>query len=71
MVSCASNSSSPGNTGSARLLMVTIGARFADFSRGLAALYARGAVDLRSVVDVAKRHGVCVESDRDAGAAPA
>jgi quercetin dioxygenase-like cupin family protein len=44
--------------GSARLLMVTIGAPYAGFARELAALYAGGAADLESVVEVAGRHGV-------------
>jgi len=53
--------------GSARLLMVTIGAPFDGFSRDLAALYAGGGVDLAGVVAVANRHGVRLDGDRPEG----
>jgi quercetin dioxygenase-like cupin family protein len=55
--------------GSARLLMITIGAPFAGFSRELAALYGSGAADRGSIVAVANRHGVRLEGDR-AGSGP-
>jgi quercetin dioxygenase-like cupin family protein len=44
--------------GSARLLMVTLGAPYDGFARDLADLYARDAVTSDAVVDVARRHGV-------------
>lgn len=49
--------------GEARLLMVTIGAPFAGFSRDLGALYARGAPELSALVEVAHRHGVRLAGD--------
>ena len=49
--------------GTARLLMITIGAPFADFSRELAALYATEQADLQSIIAVANRHGVRLEGD--------
>lgn len=52
--------------GTARLLMITIGAPFAGFSQELAALYATGAADLQGIVEVAGRHGVRLEHDRPA-----
>lgn len=51
-------------SGKARLLMITIGAPFDGFSRDLSALYASGAADLQSIVAVANRHDVWLESDR-------
>lgn len=52
-------------SGSARLLMITIGAPFDGFSRDLAALYAQGIASLPGVAAVANRHGVRLEGDRD------
>lgn len=52
-------------SGSARLLMITIGAPFDGFSRDLAALYAQGIASLPDVAAVANRHGVRLEGDRD------
>ena len=51
-------------SGSARLLLITIGAPFAGFSRELAALYAQGTATPANVVAVANRHGVRLEDDR-------
>jgi quercetin dioxygenase-like cupin family protein len=50
-------------TGTARLLMITIGAPFAGFSRELGNLYATGQADLQNIVAVANRHGVRLEGD--------
>lgn len=52
-------------TGSARLLMVTIGAPFAEFSRELGALYASSAASPGRVVEIARRYGLRLESDPD------
>jgi quercetin dioxygenase-like cupin family protein len=49
--------------GSARVLMITIGAPFNGMSRELGALYARGQVDIQDVVAIAKRHGLRLEND--------
>lgn len=51
-------------SGSARLLMITIGAPFAGFSRELAAFYAQGTASVPNIVAVANRHGVRLEDDR-------
>jgi hypothetical protein len=53
--------------GTARILMITIGAPFAGFSRELAALYATGQATLPNIVAVANRHGVRLEGDMGAG----
>ncbi|MBK8905390.1 MAG: cupin domain-containing protein [Anaerolineaceae bacterium] len=50
-------------TGTARLLMVTIGAPFAGFSRELGNLYTSGQANLQNIVAVANRHGVGLEGD--------
>jgi quercetin dioxygenase-like cupin family protein len=50
-------------SGTARLLMITIGAPFDGFSRELSALYARGDAGLADIVAVANRHGVRLEGD--------
>jgi quercetin dioxygenase-like cupin family protein len=47
--------------GTARLLMITIGAPFADMSRELGALYASGQATLAEVVKIATRHGLQLE----------
>jgi quercetin dioxygenase-like cupin family protein len=49
--------------GTARLLMITIGAPFAGMSRELAALYGSGAADRESIIAVANCHGVRLEGD--------
>lgn len=49
--------------GSARLLMITIGAPYDGFARELSALYASGTVDLAGVVAIANRWGVRLEGD--------
>jgi quercetin dioxygenase-like cupin family protein len=55
--------------GTARLLMITIGAPFDGFSRELASLYASGGATLDAIVGIANRHGVRLDADRD-GRAP-
>jgi quercetin dioxygenase-like cupin family protein len=45
--------------GSARLLMVTIGAPFDGFAREMATLFARPSTTLADVVETAGRFGVC------------
>jgi quercetin dioxygenase-like cupin family protein len=50
-------------SGFARVLMITIGARFDGMSRELGALYAKGQVDIQDVVAIAKRHGLRLQSD--------
>jgi quercetin dioxygenase-like cupin family protein len=47
--------------GTARLLMITIGAPFAGMSRELGALYASGQATLAEVVKIATRHGLQLE----------
>ena len=54
-------------TGTARLLMITIGAPFDGFSRALAALYAGGTANFESIVATANQHGVRLEGDRGVG----
>jgi quercetin dioxygenase-like cupin family protein len=49
--------------GTARLLMITIGAPYDGFARDLSALYSSGAADLASVVAIANRWGVRLEGD--------
>jgi quercetin dioxygenase-like cupin family protein len=44
--------------GTARILMIAIGAPFAPFARELAALYASPDASLDGVVEVARRHGL-------------
>jgi quercetin dioxygenase-like cupin family protein len=47
--------------GVARLLMITIGAPFAEFSRELGALYSSGTANPDSIVALALRHGLRLE----------
>jgi hypothetical protein len=44
--------------GTARILMVTVGAPFAPFARELAALYASPDAGPERVVEIAGRHGL-------------
>lgn len=53
--------------GTARLIMITIGALFDSFSRELSATYASGTAGVAEIVQVANRHGVRLEGDRHAG----
>jgi quercetin dioxygenase-like cupin family protein len=50
-------------SGSAKLLMITIGAPFAGMSRELGALYATGQANLQGIVAIATRHGLRLEHD--------
>lgn len=50
--------------GSARFLMITIGAPFDGFSRELGALYAQDPTNFQGIVAIANRHGVRLEGDR-------
>lgn len=50
-------------SGSARILMVTIGAPFAGMSRDLGALYATGQANMEEIVTIATRHGLRLEGD--------
>jgi quercetin dioxygenase-like cupin family protein len=49
--------------GSARVLMVTLGAPYDGFARELAALYAQPSTTIADVIDVAARHGVHLAGD--------
>jgi quercetin dioxygenase-like cupin family protein len=49
--------------GSARLLMITIGARFDGMARELGALYATGRHAMADVVAIAMRHGLRLAGD--------
>ena len=48
-------------SGSAKLLMITIGAPFAAMSRELGALYAKGPFEMQELVAIAIRHGLRLE----------
>ena len=50
-------------SGTARLLMITIGAPFAPFARELSALYGSGAADMAGVVGIARKHGLKLEGE--------
>ena len=50
-------------SGSARVLMITIGAPFDGMSRELGALYAKGQADIQDIVAIAGRHGLRLETD--------
>ena len=50
--------------GTARLLYVTIGPPYDNMARELSALYATEKADLRSMLEIAHRHGLQLEGDR-------
>ena len=49
--------------GTARLLYITIGPPYAGLARELSTLYSSGKADLPSILEIAHRHGLQLESD--------